>query len=198
MVKPMRTENLEIATGHDWPQWIKFLDAASGRALSHAEIVAKIREVPDVSGWWAQGIAIAYEQHIGRRLPGQKSDGTFSASLSRSIAGGADTARRRWIELMDGEAEIAGRKPAAEPTTTDTRTGLNWRCKLDDGTRAAVNFLETKPGKTQASVEHGGLASPDAIDRAKAYWAGMLDTLKARLDAPPAARDADTRRAQHR
>jgi hypothetical protein len=198
MVKPLRTDKFEIETGHDFAGWIKFLDAAAARNLSHGEIVGKIETVPDVSSWWAQSVAVAYEQHIGRRLPGQRSDGTFYATLSRALASGAETARTRWIAMMDGEAKVAGRKLAAEPTTTDTRSGLNWRCKLDDGAKVTVNFLETKPGKTQAAVEHDGLASPEAIDRAKDYWAGMFEKLKTRLDGPAAAPVAEMRRAPHR
>ncbi len=198
MVKPLRTDKFEIETGYDWQNWIKFLDAASASALTHGEIVAKIEAVPEVSGWWAQTIAVAYEQHIGRRQPGQRSDGTFYATLSRTLGSDAELARARWIAMMNGETKIAGRKLAAEPTTSDTRSGLNWRCKLDDGTRMTINFLETKPGKTQAAVEHDGLASPEAIDRAKAYWAGMVAKLKTLLDAPPVARAADTIRTQPR
>jgi hypothetical protein len=175
---------------------------ASCRTLSHGQIVAKIEEVPNVSGWWAQSIAVAYERHIGRRLPGQSSDGTFSATLSRTFAGGFSEALSHWIEVMGSESKIAGRDLSAAPATSDTRSGLNWRCKLDDGSRVAVNFLVTKPNKTRAGLQHDGLSVPDEIDKVKACWAGMVARLVARLvarfDAPSNARATEYARLQLR
>ena len=41
----------------------------------------------DNAGWWAQTAAVAYEQQIGRRVPGQLGDGTFQVSVSKTVPG---------------------------------------------------------------------------------------------------------------
>ena len=66
--------------------------------LSHHEIAsALITELDgkvDNLGWWAQATAVAYEQYVGRRVPGQRPDGTFQTSVSRSTSLGMEALSR--------------------------------------------------------------------------------------------------------
>ena len=50
------------------------------------QIARWLAETHGVDGWWAQGITVGYEQAHGRRLPGQQADGTFSVTVTKTIA----------------------------------------------------------------------------------------------------------------
>lgn len=75
----------EKATGRRRDAWRKLLDDAGAAAWDHPTIATWLREQHDIDGWWAQGITVDYEQHIGRRRPGQRADGTFEGSVSRNL-----------------------------------------------------------------------------------------------------------------
>jgi hypothetical protein len=53
-------------------------------------------------------IAVAYEQHIGRRVPGQSGDGSSSVSASRAIPGPLDDALDRWAGVVGSPDEVSG------------------------------------------------------------------------------------------
>lgn len=89
-IRPVNTQAIEQATGASWQEWCAFLDESGAAQLDHNAIVRKARKFKQISGWWAQSVAVAYEQHIGRRKPGQRSDGLFNASASRTIVGSLD------------------------------------------------------------------------------------------------------------
>lgn len=119
MVQPINTAAIESGTARNWREWLAFLDSIGAETLTHKEIAWRVHETGDASGWWAQSIAVAYEQHIGRRAPGQDGDGKFAVSVTRTVAGDMDRAFERWLALMEagptspGWPSRAGRKPAA-------------------------------------------------------------------------------------
>nr|NLD40055.1 hypothetical protein [Actinomycetales bacterium] len=79
---------VRAATGEGREHWFELLDGAGAvrdgwkRAAMAAFLVAR-----DVDPWWAQGITVAYQQERGLRRPGQVADGTFEASISKTLAG---------------------------------------------------------------------------------------------------------------
>lgn len=83
MIQPVNADAITKGTAQSWKEWLAFLEAINAHSMPHDEIARRVRETGDASGWWAQTIAVAYEQHIGRRVPGQASDGTFQVSRSQ-------------------------------------------------------------------------------------------------------------------
>jgi hypothetical protein len=179
VVKPINTSGFKQSTGRDFEGWLKYLRSISADELSHAEIAAHLEHKAGLSDWWAQSVTVAYEQATGRRVPGQRANGGFSVSVSRTFAGEPGKYFEAWSELMAGETKIAGHKLLAEPTTTRARSGLNWRCKLDDGSKAVIGFVELPAGKTRAGLDHSDLATGDEMSKVKNWWAKKLDVLKA-------------------
>ena len=108
MIKPASTRAIEEATGASWQEWCAFLDDQGAAQLDHIAIVRKARTFREISGWWAQGVAVAYEQHIGRRKPGQRSDGLFNASVSRTIKALLEPAYASWCNFAASLSEIDG------------------------------------------------------------------------------------------
>lgn len=98
-----RIRPVERATGRPWAQWLQFMDSIDAKNLDHHQIALKVYEELDGTierlGWWTQAVTVAYEQDIGRRVPGQRPDGTFQTSVSRSTTLGMQELMRRWTRF---------------------------------------------------------------------------------------------------
>jgi hypothetical protein len=179
MTKPQSVGPYEKVTHRGWPEWVALMDGMGGRELAHPDIVPLVQnELAHLAlknpGWWAQGITIAYEQSIGRRIPGQQGDGTFAASASKTIPGTMDAALTAWIALVDGRTSFNGCAVTDEPTTSATAKWRYWRCGLEDDSRINVTVNESGPGKCRVAVQHSLLVSPEAAAESKAYWKAQL------------------------
>ncbi|WP_309082381.1 hypothetical protein [Zhihengliuella sp.] len=184
-VNPSNVAAIEKASGCSWADWVALLDEAGAREEPHPRIAELAHERLDVAngnnGWWAQSIAVAYEQHIGRRLPGQRADGTFDASVSRTVAGRRDGVAQRWADLAAGRladaGSIAGAGPEGEPRTSATDKRSYWRLDLDDGTRVAVSFEERGEDRVLVTATHTRVPAPDGVAVRKAIWKDLLGAL---------------------
>ena len=180
-VKATSTAGIEKSTGIVWDEWVRLLDAAGAATLTHAEIAElSQRNMPEHvtnSGWWAQGVAVAYEHHKGLRAPGQASDGKFSASVSKTFPGDKDAAIARWMEVVAGAEEFDEVAVEEDPTTSSTEKWRYWRAKLADGTRIAVTVSDKPGGKSTVAVQHSKLDSEEQIGRWKPVWKDILAQL---------------------
>lgn len=99
------------ATGRGWDEWFDWLDDHGANELDHKGIVQLLdREAQLDSGWWQQQVAVRYEQHIGRRRPGEAADGTFQVGAQRTYR---STPARAWnlIASPDGARAWLGDAP---------------------------------------------------------------------------------------
>jgi len=134
----------------------------------------------DNPAWWAQSTTAAYEQFIGRRVPGQRPDGTFQTSVSRAT-------KLAMKPLMDAWTEFAARDQVAldlcagDPRVGGTEKRLTWRTKSHDG--SVVNVIsEPKPNSTASIVvQHIGLATLELSVQAKERWSSILTRFSSRL-----------------
>ncbi len=175
-VRPANTEAIEKATGASWRAWCAFLDEAGAADMEHSAIVRQARGFKPISGWWAQGVAVAYEQHIGRRKPGQVSDGSFSVSLTRTLAMPQQGAFDKWCALTSGLDDIGGQAIAETPTTSITPKRCYWRCRFEDGSRGSVAFERKDGERSVARVEHTKIADEVAMPMMKEAWTAALIT----------------------
>jgi hypothetical protein len=174
-VKAMNTAAIAEATGLSWDMWCKKLDAAGAMALKHAEIVAVAQRIePDISGWWAQGIAVAYEQHIGRRKPGQMSDGTYSASATRTLTTTRGDAFDQWCTFANKLAAAGNLKFKGPASTSETPKRSYWRRSCEDGSKAVIGFESKASGRVLVAVEHQKLKSRASLAATKAAWVKAL------------------------
>lgn len=182
MTKPSNIQALEKSTGIAWEEWLRLL--APHRELDHAGLAQQTLAVLRGRGttgnqeWWAQGVAVAYEQHIGRRQPGQSCEGTFQVTVSRTLAGDMDTALAAWQGLVEGRDAFDGVKIERAGEASRTEKWRYWRCGLADGTKVNVN-ISAKPGgaKSALAVNHTDLADGEASDRWRAFWKEFLSPL---------------------
>jgi hypothetical protein len=165
---------IERGTGRRWSDWLTYLDGINAADMSHTEIARNLTDSSDISGWWAQAVTVAYEQHIGRRVPGQDCDGEFSVSVSKTLNMSKDDALNWWLNAVKGKNEFSDVLLSGDPEITKTEKWRYWRAPLADGSRPSVHIYEKAPEKSSLSVMHERLESQDQIDHWRAYWKQFL------------------------
>ena len=177
---------IEAGTSVPLEEWTRRLDEAGARELDHTAIARLLVERWEVSEWWAQGVTVAYEQVIGRRVVGQSCDGDFSASASRTVPGDPDAVRESWDAFMTPERrEELGLE---EPRLTDTAAWRYWRAAVQDGTRLSVNITAKDEGRSTLGIEHKGIETAEGREVWKTAWKRTLTDFTAST-----ARDEETR-----
>ena len=181
MVKPSNTAGIANATGRPWDQWVDMLDAAGAREKNHTAIAAlTLKHMPESverPEWWAQGTAIAYEQHVGLRVPGQSCTGDFQFSTSRTVTGDIDRALEAWLGVVAGIEEFGGIPTESEPAVSTTEKWRYWRVPMADGTRVSVNITAKAGEKSTVGVNHTKLDSAEAIEFWRPLWKQLLSQL---------------------
>lgn len=188
MAKATNTDAIETASGQDWQSWVAYLKRKNGETLSHAALAAAAKErlhelnveSPD---WWAQGIAVAFEQAIGRRKPGQRADGTHELSVSKTFGRDLDHTLEVWSAIAAEAAPYRGVTTATEPQTSSTEKWRYWRATLEDGTKVQATIGLRENGKSFAAFTHAGFDDDGEIDEWKAYWRYLLAAAAARAKA---------------
>jgi hypothetical protein len=174
MTTAMPLDGVEDATGRSWDGWRSVLDGWDAAAMTHAQIARRLQDDEDVAHWWAQTLTVAYEQHIGRRVPGQASDGTFQVSTSRIVDGDLDDVFARWLQVVDDLDDRTDIAIAREPATTSNETYRYWRVGFADGSRVSFGASQAKPGKVKLGLGHQRLPAAEDIERWRPFWKAML------------------------
>src|SRR5262249_273953 len=98
---------LSKRTGRTWAEWVRVLDDARAAEKPHREIARYVSSLgtPD---WWTQTVTVGYERIRGLRARGQRRDGGFEASKSRTFNVPVETLyhafantrrRKRWLPV---------------------------------------------------------------------------------------------------
>lgn len=176
---PHTDETLETKTGKSWAEWQAIIDGWGGADKSHTETAAWLVDEHKVDGWWAQAVTVGYERAIGRRKTGQRNDGTYSASVSKTINASAvdihaalidDGRRSEW--LADGV--VAYRTDSAPKSARFD--------DLEAGQIIAFFLSARGDDKTSVAVQGEKFASQDDADAWKAVWKPRLNDLAKNLD----------------
>jgi hypothetical protein len=165
-------------TGRGSEEWFALLDAWGGTNRNHTEIARWLVEEHHADGWWAQSVTVAYEQARGMRAPGQRSDGYFNATGSKTVAVSVE-------RLFEAFADPGLREqwlPDVKLTVRTATAPKSFRADWEDGsTRIVVGFTAKGDAKAQAAVAHEKLPDADAAVRMKAFWRDRLAALKGLL-----------------
>lgn len=169
-------EAVTAATGKAWDAWFAELDAAGAINMSHKEIVAYLSAHHDISGWWQQSIAVAYEKARGLREKHQKADG-FSVSASKTVAVPVDELYRAWEDGAQ-RARWLGESFSVRRATPSKSMRITW----NDNTNLDVHFYAKGEQKSQVTLEHSKLPDRESAERQKAFWREALSRLKSALE----------------
>lgn len=176
---------LETGSGIAWSEWLTILEPH--RDLSHPDM-AKValativeRGTSKSPEWWAQGVTVAFEQHIGRRKVGERCDGSFSVTVSKTFTGDMDDVLQKWVDATAGLTELVGIPIVGDARVSLTEKWRYWRCKLADGSSVAVN-IQTKTNTSSTSVKKSALAinhdkvpDADSVEPLQAAWRAFVN-----------------------
>lgn len=174
----MSDDAIRDKTGKTWDEWKTHLDAWGAADRPHTEIARYVNETLGIDGWWAQGVTVGYERMIGRRTVGERSDGTFYTSASKTVPAGIEAHFAAWVDEGQRDQWLA-------PGTLTLRTSQDGKsARFDDndfGGIISLHFTGKGDGKSSVSMQIEKLPSPDAIDERKATWKARLTDLAAYL-----------------
>ncbi|MCW5878549.1 MAG: hypothetical protein KIS80_06750 [Anaerolineales bacterium] len=172
-----RIEPIERATQQTWHEWLQFMESIDAHNLNHHQIASKVLEVLmdkiDNPGWWAQSVTVAYEQYIGRRIPGQRPDGTFQTSVSKATQLSMPVLMDHWTAFAAKDTTVQA-LIGAEPRVSGTQKRITWRAKAKDGSALVVISEPKAKGTASLVVQHMGLQSLELNEAAKAQWVEIL------------------------
>ena len=164
----MGDEALNTATGRGWDEWFTLLDAAGAADWTHPQIVRWLAEEHAVPAWWCQGVTVGFEQARGLRLPGQRQDGSFEVSASRTLPLGQQDALTVVIEAV---SLGLGTTPQSESRAVNYLTA-RWALHGRETLLATAN--PAKAGRTSVSLAHQRLAESVDVAPAKAALQAWL------------------------
>lgn len=183
ITEKLSDEALREATGKGWPQWFAVLDAWGAASRGHTEIAGHVREDHGVDGWYAQSVAVGYEQERGLREVGQSSTGDWRTSGSKTIEASA----ARVIEAFADDGVRSRWLPGADVTLRTHRPAKSVTADFKDATgatsRLSVGVTVKGPAKTLVGVRHEKLADAVEVAAYKAFWRERLTELKSLLES---------------
>jgi hypothetical protein len=164
---------IEGKTGRTWEQWVRTLDGHDAAEMAHRDIAALVHTTYGVPDWWTQTVTVGYERIKGLRARGQRRDGTYEASKSRTFSVPVTTLFEAWANARLRGRWLNGENVKVRTAIAPKSMRLGWA----DGSIVVVLF--TAKGKTRSAVAlaHTKLPDRETVDRLKQYWSERLDAL---------------------
>ena len=178
MATNSRIKPVERATNRTWDEWLAFMERVDAESLDHHGIALKVYAELDGTGieplgWWTQAVTVAYEQYIGRRIPGQRPDGTFQMSVSKSTPMAMADLMDAWVRFA-GQDDFVRGLVTGEVKVSGTDRRITWRTRAADGSQVVVTS-EPKPNGTASLVAAQiGVPTLPENDEARANWAAAV------------------------
>jgi hypothetical protein len=169
----MSDQALKAKTGCTWERWVRALDHHGAEQMSHRDIAALVHTKYKITGWWSQAVTVGYERIKGLRAKGQRRDGSYEASKSRTFNVPVST-------LFDAWADAAVRRRWLNGTAVKVRTATAPKSmRLDWADRSIISVWFTAKGKSKSAVavQHTKLPDRETADRLKRYWSERLVAL---------------------
>jgi hypothetical protein len=166
-------ETIKAKTGCTWERWVKALDQHGAATMSHREIAAIVSEKYKVPDWWSQAVTVGYERIKGLRARGQRRDGSYEATKSRTFNVPVTTLYDAWADSRSRAKWLTGAAVKLRTATSPKSVRLGF----EDGTIVAVGFMSKGAGKSAVAVQHEKLPDRETANRIKAFWSQRLDAL---------------------
>ena len=166
-------------TGRERAEWFVLLDDWGGAPRPYGEIAAWLRDEHGLSAWWAQKLAVEYQQARGTRPPGIRPDGTFEVTGSKAIAAAHERVYEAIVDPASREAWIPGVALHERGAKPYVQVRFDWG---DAGGRVTLSLEATSPDGTSVAVQHSRLPDQTSAEAAKAAWRNRLTALKALIE----------------
>jgi hypothetical protein len=169
---------IQEKTGRTWDGWVQALDSHGAAELPHRDIAMLVSTTYKVGAWWTQSVAVGYERIKGLRARGQRRDGTYEASKSRTFDVPVST-------LFDAWADARRRKRWLGETGVKVRTATapkSMRLQMPEGAIVAVGFYAKGTDKSSVQLEQARLPDRETAEALKQRWSERLDALREELE----------------
>ncbi|MGB1204072.1 MAG: SRPBCC domain-containing protein [Chitinophagales bacterium] len=190
----IKKETIIEKTGHTLEEWYVLIDEFDGTTKGYKAIVAFLQKQHQLTIWWSQTIAIAYEYMKGIRVANQTEKG-FSFSIRRSVSLPIEKAYfyftnahhlSQWLSpYLDIEFKVGGRfnfDDIAEITFVKITPNKLIKLELKILVEGAISKLDidflSKKQKTTLKITHTQLRSQNEVEEYKAYWESLLSVFK--------------------
>lgn len=171
---PFSDDALKKETGKDWQEWKTALESWGAAEKSHLEIAKYLTDEVGLNSWWAQGITVGYERMIVRRAVGQMNDGSFSASVSKTINANINRVHAALVDELTRNQWLDGSVVRLRTSSAPKSARFD-----DHEANVIIAFYLTEKGeeKTSVQIEATKLPSKEAGDEWKAAWRPRLADL---------------------
>ena len=173
----MSDEIIKLRTGCTWEKWVYVLDKWGAAERTHTAIATHVHEKYKIDGWWSQAVTVGYERIRGLRARGQRRDGKWDASKSKTIAVPIDELFAAWESPKMRARWLPGVKLTVRKATPNKSMRITW----PDGSIVELWF-QAKGEKSVVGVQHNKLASKADADERKKFWAERLNALAELLE----------------
>ena len=124
-----------------------------------------------VDGWWVQGITVGYKQARGIRRPGQRQDGTYEASVSRTVALDTAAALRALAAIVTVQLDV---DPLALNLTAKYPTA---RFPLEGGEFVLASASPFDDGRSSIGLTWGRMPDGSRLAEVKARMREWLQAV---------------------
>lgn len=176
----MSDAKIKEKTGCTWERWVRALDYHGAQQMSHREIAELVRKKYKTPSWWTQTVTVGYERIKGLRARGQRRDGSYEASKSRTFNVSAKKLFEAWADERMRKRWLNGERVRVRTATAPRSMRLDWT----DGSIIAIGFAAKGRDKSSVAVQHTKLRDRETADRLRKYWAERLDALAEVLAEP--------------
>lgn len=166
-------EALKAKTGKIWKGWFAILDKAGAKKMNHSEIANYLYEKEKLDGWWAQMVAVTYEQVKGLRQKYERPEG-YEISVSKVIPVTLSTLYKSWQDEKVRSHWLNEKGWTVRKATANKSLRVSW---VDNQTSLEVNFYPKGDSKAQVVVQHSKLANMSQAEKMKKYWKEKLEKL---------------------
>jgi len=164
---------IKTKTGCTWERWVHALDQHGAEQMSHREIATLVNTKYKIPGWWSQTVTVGYERIKGLRARGQRRDGSYEATKSRTFNVPVTVLFDAWADAKMRRRWLDGTKVKVRTATAPKSMRLDWT----DRSIIAVGFAAKGRSKSSVAVQHEKLPDRDTAERLKQYWSDRLDAL---------------------
>ncbi|HXO86519.1 MAG TPA: hypothetical protein VN803_13445 [Gemmatimonadales bacterium] len=163
---------IKAKTGCTWEKWTHALDYAGAHAWPHRKIADYVHKTFKVPDWWTQTVTVGYERIKGIRAIGQRRDGSFEASKSKTFAVPLARLYKSWSDVKRRT------KWLPDDLTVRSATPQKYmRIVWPDSTLIQLVFAKKGAAKSSVSVQHTKLPDRAAMTKMKAFWDDRLKAL---------------------
>lgn len=182
-------------TGHGLDHWFDVLDRFGGVEKGHSALARHLHADHGVSGWYAQGITVAYERARGVRTLNQRVSGEYEVSISKVVTGDTKTVAKAFTDPRRRAQWLATAAPALSGALSAALAAMpakiivirpdglgRFRYKAGDST-VQLHLVPKGTGKTSVVVTVMKLPDAAAVEAHRATWRVALASLAAHLAA---------------